>query len=496
MSEFDACHQRLRQQAAEIQRHHEVLQDDLNAVLSSLTQNFIKWNIPLPKGLANKDKHISVMKTQENMSTLLQRCTSSDKHVQLLATKECRKLLSDQQPPIKELVDMGLVPVFINFLANDGNPKLQFEAAWVLTNICSGNSQQTRAVVDCGAIPVLIRLLGAAPELAEQCVWALGNIAADSASCRDVLLKRNVIAGLRPLMSSTRITMLKNVSWTMSNLCNGVPDHHWPKVRLALPDFSRLVFCADEEILKDVCWTLSYISSGTKERIQAIVELDTSICRRLVELLRHSSPSVQHAALITVGNIVTGSDDQTQILLNQHLLQRLQLLLSHSKKTILKDACFTISNIAAGNKAQIQALIDARIIPALVLLFRTSSQFEIKIEATWALSNALSNGKDEHIRYLVGQGCIVPLSALLADYDTITLEAVLEGFEHILRVGEIDLYANGDGINYFLKAFLEAQCPQKLRAIRDTVEPSLLPKIDRILATLHRSEQSQLQKKK
>ena len=99
-------------------------------------------------------------------------------------------------------------------------------------------------------------------------MWALGNIAADSLQCRDILLDAEVVEGLMPFMATKSISMVKNVTWTMSNLCNGVSDRHWEKIREALPLFAQALLWKDDEILKDICWSLSYISGGTKERIQ------------------------------------------------------------------------------------------------------------------------------------------------------------------------------------------------------------------------------------
>ena len=53
--------------------------------------------------------------------------------------------------------------------------------------------------------------------------------------------------------------------------------------------------------------------------------------RRLVELLMHNQPSVVSAALRAVGNIVTGDDVQTQVILNCTVLPCLVALLSASK---------------------------------------------------------------------------------------------------------------------------------------------------------------------
>jgi len=143
---------------------------------------------------------------------------------------------------------------------------------------------------------------------------------------------------------------------------------------------------------------------------------------------------VKTPALRTVGNIVTGDDQQTQQILNTSVLQCLLALLVHSRKSIRKETCWTISNITAGNPLQIQAVIDANLIPPLVAILR-SSDFDIQKEAAWAISNATSGGRDQ-IRYLVSQGVIQPLCELFACDDPKIIMVAMEGIENILKIGK------------------------------------------------------------
>ena len=376
--------------------------------------------------------------TPADIGALRDQVLGQDPEVWVKATTQFRRLLSlERNPPIDDVINAGVVPRLVAFLQMEQNPILQFEAAWALTNIASGTSEHTRAVIDTGAVPIFIQLLRSPSEdVREQAAWALGNIAGDSVLCRDLVLDHNAIPAFLELATTfnttTRVSTIRNSTWTLSNLCRGKPSPTFQKVKPVLPLLARTIWSQDTETATDACWALSYLSDGDNERIQAV--LDSGVAPRLVELLGHKSASVQTPALRAVGNIVTGSDSQTQTIINLNAVPALMWMLDHAKRNIRKEACWTLSNITAGTREQIETVIHIGVVPKLVQLLN-GSDFDIQKEAAWAISNATSGGNDQQIMQLAREGSIEPLCRMLAVPDVKVVNVALEGLENFLKTG-------------------------------------------------------------
>eukprot|EP00403_Amphidinium_massartii_P027028 CAMPEP_0178387710 /NCGR_PEP_ID=MMETSP0689_2-20121128/9213_1 /TAXON_ID=160604 /ORGANISM="Amphidinium massartii, Strain CS-259" /LENGTH=583 /DNA_ID=CAMNT_0020008081 /DNA_START=66 /DNA_END=1817 /DNA_ORIENTATION=+ len=312
-----------------------------------------------------------------------------------------RKLLSNQDPPIQQAIES--VAKYLAYLAEDTWPKLQFEAAWALTNMAAGSTEQTRALVDAGAVDGFIRILRSEnQDVALQAVWALGNIAGDSAALRDRVV---AAGGMQEIISifcpdepyvagalPWDCQLPQNVAWTLSNMVRGRPQIALEAIQPLLPLLPKLLRLTREDDLIDICWACAHISDGPNERAHVIVEL--GCVPMLVNHLDNTSNSVRVPALRALGNLASSNDVDTQAVLDAGFLSRVSVLMEDTKASIRKETCWTVSNIMAGTIPQIAAAMDAGMLQLMRKVLRSEdpvNRADVKKEAALALFNPLTD---------------------------------------------------------------------------------------------------------
>lgn len=361
----------------------------------------------------------------------------SNPNKQLAAVQSARKLLSsDRNPPINELINTGMLPTLVECLKIETQPTLQFEAAWALTNIASGTSEQTIAVVNSNAVPLFLNLLRSPHQnVCEQAVWALGNIIGDGPDLRDYVIGLGVIEPLLDFINpEIPISFLRNVTWVIVNLCrNKDPPPKIEAVKQILPALSQLIHHSDTYILVDTVWAISYLTDSGNEQISLV--LSCGILTYLIPLLSHTETKVQTAALRAVGNVVTGTDDQTQSVLNAGALNHFRGLLEHPKDKINKEAVWFLSNITAGNQNQVQEVIEAGLIEP-VIKHLEHGEYMTRKEAAWAISNLTVSGSRDQVFNVVSKGALPPFCKLLEVQDPQIIQVVLDGILNILKMSE------------------------------------------------------------
>jgi len=166
---------------------------------------------------------------------------------------------------------------------------------------------------------------------------------------RDSVLHSGALERIAVVLESATpgTSFMRNASWALSNLCRGRPQPDYNFVRRAIPTLVKVLVENDkEDIITDICWALSYLSDGAKERVNDL--LSVPLLEKIIFLLSHEQVAIAIPCLRTIGNIVTGDDSQTQMAVDAGLIRALNIILAHQKKTVRKESCWVLSNITAG----------------------------------------------------------------------------------------------------------------------------------------------------
>lgn len=416
--------------------------------------------------------------------------------LQLHGVTAIRKLLSiEREPPTQRIAKCGVIPKIIQFMftteqdRRDNNTnidiknKLKFESAWVITNIAASTSECVVSICRHGAIEGFVDLLrnASSPEIAEQAIWGLGNIAGDSKQSRNAVVKTGVMRDLLSSLRNSSTEIQRNVMWTISNIFRYSSEITVKEISNVLPAISKLLKeSKDDDITKDCLWTFNYMSNSSNDECESISHYLAengviNICMKLLHsevakyqialsqkeatqqqiknfvdhvpanimknttkaALLRMNDNIYRPCLRAIGNLTSGNDEITQKVLDAGYLDIIQPFAYHFVTAQRKEIMWSIANILAGTHQQIEAVLSRPIILKSIIDAATCGKFAVQKEAMWCICNAASEAIGDQKKILVEHGAIEAMCKMLNPLNSISndmIRVILEGLEEILSI--------------------------------------------------------------
>lgn len=406
----------------------------------------------------------------------------------LKALQHVRTALSKRDsPPIDEFLQSNSLDRVIQFANCDEEKEIQFEAVWILINVTSGNADQTRNVVEAGALKVFARILRsehATEDIREQCVWAIANVVGDDVQYRDMCLKNNICASLLAQFErSPTIQFASTLIWCLSNFFR-VPlqESHYGVARSTIR-FLEHAILRDEKncsnLVADAAWAFAYVTNYTDHPFHDVVASNARLVARLAQL----ATNVQRLssclpAIKILANLASGSREQTDAVVTDACFVAYKTLLMCRKKELLCEVCFLLSNVAAGTREQIQKLIDSKCVGLLCDALQYAAQQE-KIEASHAIANLMLMCSIEQLQVVCTYKFVMSIRLAI---DTVHCKSACLGvLQGVLRLLELCVSGHDELADILLPSVDEVSIVASLERLQGESDEDIAEIADEII---------------
>jgi len=270
-------------------------------------------------------------------------------------------------------------------------------------------------------------------DIYEPALWALGNIIGDGPLLREFVIRMGVV---QPLVSFTQRNVpspiLYNVALVIGNLCRSYcyPTISTETVLQILPALEVLISHEDLDILKCALWAIAFLADNGKELIQTVLE--SGVLPKLISFMGHKEIKIQSPALRVVGNILKGTDEQCQMVLNQDPFSHFPPEGFCSNNNILEEEFRFLCSVTSCNHVWVQAIIDVGLISKIIEMLNGGGLLE-HVGAT-AICNLTKHCTEDQMITLIRQGVLKPFCDVLTGQFEETTKTVLSGLSNMLKM--------------------------------------------------------------
>jgi len=340
-----------------------------------------------------------------------------------------------------ELIGYDGISPILDFLQNFMYPHLQAEAAWIVSNVSAGSSDDTHALINKGVLGALQKGLHCPfEEVVLHLLYILGNISADCHFCRNQVVSAGLIGDIQALSSKfSNPLMNTKIIWVMSNVVRLQPRSE-PLSEVSMALFQRLISefiqTQEFEVQNDCIFGLSkHVSLRTAELLMQedfLVKL-----RQFHEDLLGQKISQNIGLIAAIHDIISGlslcQDSFIIDMIRLGFLRNLHMTLCCQETAFVIDALVILSNFVVGTDTQVSAVLaESGLVDRIISLNYSSKDSGVQKNSLWVLANMCSTSSLENVQSLINFGVVKLFDERLRmDEDVTTLINIIEGMERL-----------------------------------------------------------------
>ena len=425
--------------------------------------------------------------TESDLPEILSNLSIHEDSSFLYVAQAIRKLLCSSESANGRIVISEVINFIPIWLQRDDFTQLQYETAWICTNISS--SEYCQILEQIGAIKWIVNLLNSSrSEVRYQASWAISNIAANTPEERNLLVELGCLDLLALCLKLDGVKKKEQGTfvWAICNIIRKRPPLDFIIVKKVFEVLFPIVFSSNLIQVIDICWAINvYVSES--EIIQVI--LTPEYLHRFSELCDSNKSKVVTIVLKVFGGIFYHSSISVKVCLEAGFAQVLNRCLRRKKsKEVIKNAIWTTANITGEKSNQLRYLFENNIFE-LIFDLAENGVYQIRAECAWAICNACVICSFEECVKLVELGVINTLTSLLTS--EINPSIILEALMHILKSGK-ELVSK-DGQELFVMAFENTggvEVIETLALLKDNLKISL--KAEKVLCLVRNQVEAEV----
>lgn len=371
---------------------------------------------------------------------------------QALATEFISNVCASPTDNIMQLLEMGVLDILSSLII------------WLVERLTT-EPQSTDATTDADsdiAMPLRMAL--------DSAVWAFGNIAGDSLPTRTALHRSEAIDAMLHIFakSSSCVTpgLLGTSLWAFGNMARGsFPPFLLPSANVAMGALD----IGDKAAVADALFLLSQLSAGDDEN-QTYIANVPGLISKVLDLMVFENV-VSETALRTIGNLLAGDAQVTNLVIELGAIEPLIPLLKHKKRSVKKAAVWAFSNILADSSARITFCVQRGVIADLMDEIINGNAADVANEAYWCITNSIVDAPPAELKAI----CLHPY--FLPCYS----EAIVHQNENLSRhaLTSLDKILNfGANIGILIHRSTEAFYDESLNPFVEYLYTSTSPHIE------------------